>query len=89
MSRAAAPGAAIGRATVAGLRLEYPLDAKVRQRIDAVHRTQPDTAAVATVAIGGSGGLLLYWLVGRLLKIDELREVTGMARGRLRLRASG
>ena len=46
-------------------------------------------AAVATVAIGGSGGLLLYWLAGRLLKIDELREVTGMARGRLRLRASG
>ena len=46
-------------------------------------------AAVATVAIGGSGGLLLYWLVGRMLKVDELREVTGMARARLRLRASG
>jgi hypothetical protein len=44
-------------------------------------------AAVATVAIGGSGGLLLYWLAGRLLKIDELREMTGMARSRLR--ASG
>jgi hypothetical protein len=40
-------------------------------------------AAVATVAIGGAGGLLLYWLAGRMLKIGELREVTGMARARL------
>jgi putative peptidoglycan lipid II flippase len=46
-------------------------------------------AAVATVAIGGAGGLLLYWLAGRLLKIDELREVTGMVRTRLGLAPSG
>jgi putative peptidoglycan lipid II flippase len=46
-------------------------------------------AAVATVTVGGGGGLLLYWLAGRLLKIDELREVTVMARTRLGLRASG
>jgi putative peptidoglycan lipid II flippase len=45
--------------------------------------------AAATVVVGGGGGLLLYWLVGRMLKIDELREVTGMARTRLGLRASG
>jgi putative peptidoglycan lipid II flippase len=46
-------------------------------------------AALATVAVGGAGGLLLYWLAGRMLKIDELREVTTMARARLSLRASG
>jgi putative peptidoglycan lipid II flippase len=46
-------------------------------------------AAVVTVAVGGTGGLLLYWLAGRLLKIGELREVTTMTRARLRLRASG
>jgi putative peptidoglycan lipid II flippase len=46
-------------------------------------------AAVATVAIGGAGGLLLYWLAGRMLKIGELREVTTMTRTRLSLRASG
>jgi hypothetical protein len=45
--------------------------------------------AAATVVVGGGGGLLLYWLVGRMLKIDELREVTGMVRTRLSLRASG
>jgi putative peptidoglycan lipid II flippase len=45
--------------------------------------------ALATVVVGGGGGLLLYWLAGRLLKIDELREVTVMARSRLSLRASG
>jgi putative peptidoglycan lipid II flippase len=46
-------------------------------------------AAVATVAIGGAGGLLLYWLVGRMLKIDELRAVTNMTRARLGLGGSG
>jgi putative peptidoglycan lipid II flippase len=46
-------------------------------------------AAVATVAIGGAGGLLLYWLVGRMLKIDELRAVTKMTRARLGLGGSG
>jgi putative peptidoglycan lipid II flippase len=46
-------------------------------------------AAVATVVIGGAGGLLLYWLAGRLLKISELREVTTMTRARLGLGASG
>jgi putative peptidoglycan lipid II flippase len=40
-------------------------------------------AALATVAIGGSGGLLLYWGAGRLLRVGELREVTGMVRARL------
>jgi putative peptidoglycan lipid II flippase len=45
-------------------------------------------AAVATVAIGGAGGLLLYWLVGRMLKIDELRAVTKMTRVRLGLGGS-
>jgi putative peptidoglycan lipid II flippase len=46
-------------------------------------------AAAATVVIGGGGGLLLYWLAGRVLKIDELREVTTMTRARLGLGASG
>jgi putative peptidoglycan lipid II flippase len=40
-------------------------------------------SALATVAIGGSGGLLVYWAAGRLLRIRELREVTTMARARL------
>jgi putative peptidoglycan lipid II flippase len=40
-------------------------------------------SSLATVAIGGTGGLLIYWAVGRLLKIGELREVTMMARARI------
>ena len=40
-------------------------------------------AALATVAIGGSGALLLYVLAARALKIGELRELTGMLRVRL------
>jgi putative peptidoglycan lipid II flippase len=46
-------------------------------------------AALATVIVGGAGGLLLYWLAGRMLKIEELREVTTMTRTRLGLRAAG
>jgi putative peptidoglycan lipid II flippase len=34
--------------------------------------------ALATVAIGGSGGLLLYLLAARLLKVAEVSEVTRM-----------
>lgn len=41
-------------------------------------------AALATVAIGGSGALLLYLLAAKALKIGELRELTGMLRARLR-----
>jgi len=40
-------------------------------------------AALATVATGGSGALLLYVLAARALKISELRELTGMLRTRL------
>jgi len=40
-------------------------------------------SSLATVAIGGGGGLLIYWAVGRLLNIGELREVTTMVRARL------
>src|SRR5215472_16654975 len=42
-------------------------------------------AALATVAIGGSGALALYMLAARALKIGELRELTGMLRARLLL----
>jgi putative peptidoglycan lipid II flippase len=40
-------------------------------------------AALATVAIGGSGGLLLYLLSAWLLKVSELRDVTRTVRARL------
>jgi putative peptidoglycan lipid II flippase len=40
-------------------------------------------AALATVAIGGSGGLLLYLLFARALKIDELYQLTGLLHARL------
>jgi putative peptidoglycan lipid II flippase len=40
-------------------------------------------AALATVALGGSGALLLYLLAARALNIGELRELTGMLRARL------
>jgi putative peptidoglycan lipid II flippase len=40
-------------------------------------------AALATVAVGSSGALLLYVLAARALKIGELRELIGMLRARL------
>jgi murein biosynthesis integral membrane protein MurJ len=45
-------------------------------------------ASLATVAIGGAGGLLAYVLAARLLKVRELGELTTMLRGRLPGRAS-
>jgi putative peptidoglycan lipid II flippase len=45
-------------------------------------------ASLATVAIGGAGGLLTYVLAARLLKVRELGELTTMLRGRLPGRAS-
>jgi putative peptidoglycan lipid II flippase len=41
-------------------------------------------AALAIVAIGGTGALLLYVLAARALKVGELHELTGMLRARLR-----
>ena len=43
------------------------------------------TAALATVAIGGSGGLMLYWLAARVLNVPEVSELTRSLRLRLRL----
>lgn len=40
-------------------------------------------AALTTVAVGGSGALLLYVLAARALKIGELRDLSGMLRARL------
>jgi putative peptidoglycan lipid II flippase len=40
-------------------------------------------AALATVAIGSSGALVLYVRAARVLKIGELHELTGMLRARL------
>ena len=40
-------------------------------------------AALVTVAVGGSGALVLYLLSARALKIDELHQLTGMLRTRL------
>jgi putative peptidoglycan lipid II flippase len=40
-------------------------------------------STVATVAVGGAGGLLLYWVAGRMLRVSELSEVTAMVRARL------
>jgi putative peptidoglycan lipid II flippase len=45
-------------------------------------------ASLATVAIGGAGGLLAYVLAARLLKVRELGELTTMLRGRLPGRAA-
>jgi putative peptidoglycan lipid II flippase len=42
-------------------------------------------AALATVAIGGSGGLVLYVLAARVLNIAEVSELTRSLRLRLRL----
>jgi len=42
-------------------------------------------AALATVAIGGSGGLMLYWLAARVLNVTEVSELTRSLRLRLRL----
>ena len=39
--------------------------------------------SLATVAIGGSGGLLLYVLAARMLKVDEVSDVTSMVRARM------
>jgi putative peptidoglycan lipid II flippase len=39
-------------------------------------------SALATVAIGGAGGLLLYLLTARLLKVAEIGELTRMVRAR-------
>jgi putative peptidoglycan lipid II flippase len=44
-------------------------------------------ASLATVVIGGAGGLAAYVLAARLLKIGELRDLTTMLRGRLPGRA--
>jgi murein biosynthesis integral membrane protein MurJ len=44
-------------------------------------------ASLATVALGGAGGLVAYVLAARLLKIGELRELTTMLRARLPGRA--
>jgi putative peptidoglycan lipid II flippase len=41
-------------------------------------------AALATVALGGGGGLALYLLTARLLKVRELSELTSSLRARLR-----
>jgi murein biosynthesis integral membrane protein MurJ len=40
-------------------------------------------STVATVAVGGAGGLLLYWVAGRMLRVSEIGEVTTMVRARL------
>jgi putative peptidoglycan lipid II flippase len=40
-------------------------------------------AALGTVAVGGSGALVLYLVSARALKIDELHQLTGMLRTRL------
>ncbi len=40
-------------------------------------------SALVTVAVGGSGALVLYALSARALKIDELRQLTGLLRTRL------
>jgi putative peptidoglycan lipid II flippase len=45
--------------------------------------------SLAIVAIGGSGGLLLYLLTARLLKVTEIGELTHSFRARFRLRRSG
>jgi putative peptidoglycan lipid II flippase len=45
-------------------------------------------ASLATVVIGGTGGLIAYVLTARLLKISELRDLTTMLRGRLPGRAA-
>ncbi len=39
--------------------------------------------AIATVAIGGSGGLLLYLLMARLLRVAEVAELTKVVRAKL------
>jgi len=41
-------------------------------------------ASLATVVIGGAGGLAAYLLTARLLKIGELRDLTVLLRSRLR-----
>jgi putative peptidoglycan lipid II flippase len=41
-------------------------------------------AALAIVAVGGTGGLLLYLLTARFLRIDEIGELTSSLRARLR-----
>ncbi|HTA09415.1 MAG TPA: murein biosynthesis integral membrane protein MurJ [Streptosporangiaceae bacterium] len=40
--------------------------------------------ALAIVAVGGTGGLLLYLLTGRYLRIDEIGELASSVRARLR-----
>jgi murein biosynthesis integral membrane protein MurJ len=44
-------------------------------------------ASLATVAIGGAGGLAAYVLAARWLKVAELRDLTVLLRGRLHGRA--
>jgi putative peptidoglycan lipid II flippase len=39
--------------------------------------------AIATVALGGAGGLLLYLLMARLMRVTEVAELTRMVRTRL------
>jgi putative peptidoglycan lipid II flippase len=45
-------------------------------------------ASLATVAVGGTGGLLAYVLAARLLKVSELGDLTAMLRSRLPGRAA-
>jgi putative peptidoglycan lipid II flippase len=46
-------------------------------------------AALATVAVGGSGGLALYLLAARVLNVAEVTELTRSLRGRLHISRSG
>jgi putative peptidoglycan lipid II flippase len=48
------------------------------------HLSGGPAAGLATVAVGLCGGVLLYLLVGRKLKITEIGQVMGMLRSRLR-----
>jgi len=42
-------------------------------------------ASLASVAIGGTGGLMLYLVAARVLKVTEVSELTRSLRLRLRL----
>jgi putative peptidoglycan lipid II flippase len=46
-------------------------------------------AALATVAVGGSGGLALYLLAARVLNVAEVSELTRSLRSRLRISRGG
>jgi murein biosynthesis integral membrane protein MurJ len=45
---------------------------------------QGTVAALATVALGGTGGLLAYLLCARLLRVGEISDLTSLLRARLR-----